>query len=191
MRVVCVVVTVLREAVYVSSLTCLPNSCEGGPIGGKLAGTRLVAGTCPCVLLVTTSSKNLRGNEHGAMMLSKPWSGFGSLHIETCHVDKAVHANPIRSPRIPGRYTGPRLKKKLPGSQLFGFLWFNQVQNPINAPQEPLEQAVSPLVEPTLSGLWEWMAALIHLHLNTLLKGNSPRILVAIAIFLRFLKGPG
>ena len=34
-----------------SSLTCLANSREGGPIGGKIAGTR----NCRCVLLVTRS----------------------------------------------------------------------------------------------------------------------------------------
>ena len=44
-----------------SSLTCLANSCEGGPTGGKIAGTRLVAGTCRCVLLVARSGFANRG----------------------------------------------------------------------------------------------------------------------------------
>ena len=37
-------------------LMCLANSCEReSDIGSTIAGTRLVAGTCRCVLLVTSS----------------------------------------------------------------------------------------------------------------------------------------
>ena len=46
---------------------------RGGPIGGKIAGTRLVAVRCSW----PHRAKNLRGNDCRAVMLSgQPWSSF-------------------------------------------------------------------------------------------------------------------